>query len=303
MKTLKRFISNWFGFSRTEVNGFLILLPLMLIILFSKPLYNLMLTDDNSSQVADAIMLDSLVAQLKKQRITDSLFDEHVVTNQINFHSFDPNKATENELAELGFSKTLSTRIANYRQKGGVFRIKRDLMKIYGMDSTLYHQLYSYIALPEEKSIAQTTKVEPVIRKVSKPEPFDINQADTNQLKNVYGIGPVLAKRILKFREGLGGFISNEQLSEVYGLDSLVLKSLKENSYIDDSFVPKKININTSDEKQLSSHPYIRKKNARAIMAYRFQHGNFTSVKEIRKIAVIHPNEAERIIPYLTVED
>ena len=130
-----------------------------------------------------------------------------------------------------------------------------------------------------------------------------MNKADTAQLKKIHGIGDVLASRIVNFRDGLGGFIDPAQISEVYGLDSAVVHRLKRASYIEENFEPRKLNINTVDEKNLVSHPYIKRSFAKAILAYRFQHGNFKDVRDLTKVALIPAHEADRLIPYLKVED
>ena len=41
------------------------------------------------------------------------------------------------------------------------------------------------------------------------------------------GIGSVLSRRIVKFRDALGGFVSIDQLYKVYGLDSSVIKNIE----------------------------------------------------------------------------
>jgi DNA uptake protein ComE-like DNA-binding protein len=176
-------------------------------------------------------------------------------------------------------------------------------MKIYGMDSSLYEQLYAYIQLPENRAEGKKD-----VRVFTPPGQkanltIDINTADTTQLKNIYGIGSTLAKRIIKFRDGLGGFILPTQFQEVYGLDSAVVNKLNKLCYIDKTFEPKKININAADEKMLSSHPYIKRNIARAIVAYRFQHGDFNSVDELGNISLIQPSDAAKIKPYLKVKD
>jgi hypothetical protein len=51
-------------------------------------------------------------------------------------------------LLQLGFSPSLARRIVNYRTKGGVFKIKSDLLKMYGADTLLYRKLYLFIDLP-----------------------------------------------------------------------------------------------------------------------------------------------------------
>lgn len=304
MEKLKRFLRNWLGFSRTEVNGFIILLPILLMIIFSEPVYRSWVSGQDDDFSLEAKLLDSLVARLNNDdqlKVEEKQFIKET-KNSVVFE-FDPNKISEKDFVALGFSERLSNRIAHYRQKGGVFRIKADMMKIYGMDSTLYHQLFSYIQLPERVDKKKNdVKIPNKLNKKSSVE-FDINKADSAQLKIVYGIGPALALRIIKFRDGLGGFVDAHQLNEVYGLDSIVVNRLNKISYIEEDFEPQKLNLNSADEKILSSHPYVRKPLAKAILSYRFQHGAFTDLNDLRKIALLTPHEIDRLIPYLKVKD
>lgn len=120
-------------------------------------------------------------------------------------------------------------------------------------------------------------------------------------LKEIYGIGEKLSLRILRYRDVLGGFVTMDQLHEVYGLDSLVVKRLKEQSFIEDGFEPEKIDLNLASEKQLSIHPYLNKK-ARAIVSYRFQHGDFKSVEDIRRVVNLDDKIFQRITLYFEVK-
>ena len=140
----------------------------------------------------------------------------------------------------------------------------------------------------------------------SKPKPqsppFDLNLADTTQLKTIYGIGPVIARRIIAYRASLGGFLSNDQLYEVWGLDSTVVNRLTAKSVIAPGFTPNKLAINRCSEQDLARHPYLRTKLARAIVNYRFQHGNFASVDDLKKIGIMEEKIFLRIKPYVTLE-
>jgi competence protein ComEA len=100
----------------------------------------------------------------------------------------------------------------------------------------------------------------------------------------------------------LGGFIAQGQLYDVYGLDSLVIKRLQDASFIEENFKPRQINMNTADEIEFSSHPYIKKFVARVIVAYRKQHGNYQKVEDIRNIKLLQAAEADKLIPYLKVD-
>ena len=297
MKSIRKWIRDIFGFSGNEINGFLILIPLMVLLLISEPLYHGWVARRGyQDAVRDSVLLDSLaMTWAGGERRNRSLQD----VEKISLFPFDPNTASVEELRNLGVDERSATYIAAYRRKGGVFRVKSDLMRIYGLDSSLYKRLYSYISLPPRRLPDSSIKR----AKKEVTGKFDINTADTLQLKSVYGIGSRLAARIVKFRDALGGFVKREQLSEVYGLDSMTVRRLLEVSFIDADFIPEKININSADEEKLSTHPYIRYKMARLLTSYRFQHGDFTEVTDIKKLSAIESFEVDRLLPYLKVRD
>lgn len=128
---------------------------------------------------------------------------------------------------------------------------------------------------------------------------FDINTADTTQLKRVKGIGKVLSARIVKYRDLLGGFVSKAQLKEVYGLKDSVLISLDTLIFIDDGFQPTVIAVNSASEYSLRKHPYISYSEAKAIAAYVFQHGRLHYPDDLLKIHVFDSAKVRRIQPYL----
>jgi competence protein ComEA len=91
------------------------------------------------------------------------------------------------------------------------------------------------------------------------------------------------------------------QLQEVYGLDTVVVAELNKRTFVEPTFEPKKIDLNMATEKELAAHPYISNKLAKAIAAYRFQHGNFTSLQDLTKIALVDEAFYTKIKPYLTL--
>lgn len=294
MNRLKVLIRSMFGFSRTESNAFLVLLPLMTLLIFSEPLYRFLTIqrkDDFSKVKAE---LDSLVATWDFQQHPDS-----ARLPEKDKFKFNPNTATEEDLLALGFPGNLTHRMLNFRAKNGKFNIKSDVMKIYGMDSSLYRELNPFIDLPEKKILSIAKAKTGIVKKLKK-QLFDLNLADTAQLKTIYGIGPVLASRIIAHRAKLGGFISVYQLNEVYGLDTVAIKRLTRQSFLLENFVPAQLDINQADEKTLASHPYIKFKLARAIVAYRFQHGNFKTIADLTRIQTMKPETLEQLRPYLT---
>ena len=304
MFKIRYWIKDFFGFPRSQVNGFIILLVLVILFLFSAPAWHWWISRHPVDMTADQAKLDSLVAlwETNKDHVHISERAEAVR----NPFYFNPNNSTLDEFIALGFSQNCATRIIKYREKGGKFRIKSDVLKIYGVDSTFYNRIYTFIALPEvavprKKPVKKYPTKDVVVAKGIR-EKFDLNTADTSTLKEIYGIGDKLSLRIIKYRDVLGGFVTMDQLKEVYGLDSLVINRLIENAGISSEFQPKSININTATEKQLMIHPYLNKL-AKAIVSYRFQHGDFNTVDEIRKVGNVSDETFQKITPYLSVND
>lgn len=216
---------------------------------------------------------------------------------------FDPNSASKEELIRLGFPKWTANTITNYRNKGGKFKFKEDLLKIYSIKPELYAHLENYIDLPsktekqpkdydEERVITESKPV--FIPKTNKVIPkFDINIADTTQLMQLKGIGPSYAKRIIKFRDLLGGFYSIDQIAETYGLNPELIPELKKYCTIGNF---KKLNINDLGN---TKHPYLKYKEIKVINEYKKQHGVFKSMEDLRKIKILNDATLAKIEPYL----
>jgi competence protein ComEA len=299
MNRLKALIRSFFAFSRKETNAFLILLPLMALLIFSEPVYRYFFVRQDQDFSQDKEKLDSLVSTLQDSSKVKS------IQSAISVSPFNPNLASQEQLMANGFSAPLAKRVIAYRTKGGKFLVKSDLMKIYGLDNALYEKVYAYILLPEKLADKKPKQsiTEGITKKLNREiVRMDLNQADTTQLKRVYGIGDKLSERIIKYREKLGGFVSINQLKEVYGLDSTVIDDVAKGFFIDTAFQPKQIKINTSKQEELASHPYINRALARTIEAYRFQHGNYTQLSDLAKVQMMKEATLQKLKPYLSFE-
>ena len=65
----------------------------------------------------------------------------------------------------------------------------------------------------------ESKRAEAYLPKLKPGATIDLNSADTTLLKRVPGIGSSFARRIVKYRDLLGGYYVVEQLQEVYGMD------------------------------------------------------------------------------------
>jgi competence protein ComEA len=128
---------------------------------------------------------------------------------------------------------------------------------------------------------------------------FDINTASEAQLSTIKGIGQVLASRIVKFRNKLGGFIDQAQYQEVYGLSPEVVARLKKYTYISADFQAAGLDINTANAQKMASHPYLTYQQAQSITHYRTQHGPFPTVAALGALVLIDEATLEKLNPYL----
>lgn len=125
----------------------------------------------------------------------------------------------------------------------------------------------------------------------------DLNIATADELQQVYGIGTAFSKRIVNYRNQLGGFASNEQLTEVYGLQDSTITKIDQ--YFQVLSHVRRININSDSAKVLASHPYISYDLAWVIINYRKQNGDIYSVEDLKKIKAIDEQTLSRLKPYL----
>ena len=128
-----------------------------------------------------------------------------------------------------------------------------------------------------------------------------LNSADSVDLRKIRGIGKVLSKRIVKYRNILGGFYSIDQLKEVYGIDSLLYEEIKTNFNIDTNLI-EKININMINEEELSKHPYISRYEAKGIITYReYKNGRINNLKDLLQNNILTMDAYNRVYKYLSI--
>lgn len=127
---------------------------------------------------------------------------------------------------------------------------------------------------------------------------FELNTADSLDLVQLYNIGPVIARRILKYRSLLGGYVRKEQLREVYGIDSARYNDIAPHLTVDPSRITP-IDINTADIDRLKRHPYLDYYQAKAIIRLREEKGAYAGVRDILNIPIIDSETFTRIEPYL----
>jgi DNA uptake protein ComE-like DNA-binding protein len=217
----------------------------------------------------------------------------------VNYFPFNPNLVSYEELIALGLSPGVARILINYRESGGEFRQKRALLRVYGLEEEDFRRLSPYIDIPPETLPKSPTTLPKSLTTLPKSNlALDLNSIDSLQLQRIYGIGPVFADRIIRYRELLGGFYAREQLREVYGLNGSQYGEIIRNVYIDTAIL-RMIDLNTAGRDVLYAHPYLNPYQADALVAYRDHKGRFEDVREIQQNGLLPDSVYRRIRPYL----
>jgi DNA uptake protein ComE-like DNA-binding protein len=312
-------IKEYFNLSNREFNAtkFLILFLLLLMIArFTLPYVQFNSTVDFSKFNSEINEFEKSAYTTKNENDFDYLTEyskDYAKSRQkeIEPFNFNPNTTDSLGFLLLGFSPKQAKVICNFKRKGGKFYNKESFQKMYCVSPKMYKQLEPFIIidLPNKINYKDELSAKTDTSKFNKQASFikkkeniiiEINDADSILLKKIEGIGSTFAKRIIAYRERLGGYIYKKQLTEVIGVDTAIYNILDKHIVVDSSII-KKIDINNVTFYSLKNFPYLTKNQVIALINYRDNHGKFAKVADIKKCILIDENTFSRIKPYIKI--
>jgi competence protein ComEA len=148
---------------------------------------------------------------------------------------------------------------------------------------------------------------------------IDINEAAEEDLRQVQGIGPVLARRIVEDRERRGRFQSMDDVGRVAGVGRMTLERLRARAYVTPapadfvpvaapavdprlpSRTPKPVDLNRATRQELIELPAIGPALADRILADREANGPYRRVEDITRISGIKGKTLEKVREFVFV--
>lgn len=112
---------------------------------------------------------------------------------------------------------------------------------------------------------------------------LELNSTDSVALVDLPQIGEVMASRIQRYRDRLGGFVCYEQLYEVKGMDSARFSTVRPYLLLDTTDI-KKLEINRDEFKTLLRHPYLDYNQVKAIVNHRERKGLIRNWEQLQGI-------------------
>ena len=248
---------------------------------------------------ADTTPIAAADSTLSKRRAvgTDSrrAYTYATPSRQVVYAPFDPNTADSTQLLSLGL-----------QPKGGVYRRPSDFARLYGLTAKQYRELEPYIcisadylpasevyAVHDERPKASSDSLRYPV-KLRNSERVALNLADTTLLRRVPGIGVYYARRIVAYRQRLGGYAHVRQLLEIDDFPEQALPF-----FTVDAGDIQRLDVNRLSLSQLKRHPYINYLQARAICDYRRLKGPLASLDQLRLLSAFTAADIERLRPYV----
>lgn len=134
---------------------------------------------------------------------------------------FDPNQLDSANGYRLGLSKRQMTTLYHYREKGGRFYKKEDLLKWYGLSESQSAQLIPWVKINDSMQRnhdGRNLKWDQHAWANQHQERIDINNSNAADWIRITGLPAYKVKRILRYQKWSGGFTTIHGLKKVYGI-------------------------------------------------------------------------------------
>lgn len=283
-------------YTRDQRIALLLLVVLMVVIQMVYSFIDFTPVSETSKEEKEWLALQSEIDSLK----------DNTPVNEYKVYPFNPNFITDFKGYKLGMSVAEIDRLLSYRETGKFVNSAEEFQSVTKVSDELLEKIAPYFKFPDwvknrkEGYLAYSkSEYKPYEKVIKKIVVQDINSATKEDFMKIFGIGDAISERIIKQREILGGFITMEQLQDVWGLSPEVLYELNKNFKVITIPTISKIEINNASTKELMKLPYFKYALAREIITYRSMNGAIKSVEDLTKIKGIPVEKVKIIALYL----
>ena len=288
-------IKSHFVFNKSQRNGILLLvffitgfLVLNYYVDFSKE----SLLDINSKEV------------IAIQKELDSLRTIEIESKKPKVFPFNPNFLSDFKGYALGMSTEEIDRLLAFRKENKWINSVKDFKKVTKVSDSLLNKISPYFKFPEWISNSKPKKN--YLKKGFKEKTFqqkvDLNITTQEQLEKVNGIGKVYSKKIIDYRNKLGGFSDDIQIYQLYGLDYQVINKVLNKFTVKTPKEIVKMNFNSISASDIATIPGISFDLAKRIWEYRILNEQIESFSQLQNIEGLTKRKLQGIQLYLKIE-
>jgi len=197
--------TNWirelFIFSKKERSGIVSLLLIIFILIVIGKLIPRFVPSETTDISKWEAEVNSFLENSKKQIPEEG---------SLRLVAFNPNEVDSIRLVDMGIPPKVAANWLKYLEKGGRFKDKEGIKKIFGVTTDLYEQLDSFIVIPQARNSVNSDRNVIIVKSENnhKRDTFfkstftenkralvnslELNSADSLHLLEIPGIGPVL---------------------------------------------------------------------------------------------------------------
>jgi len=284
-------IKSHFVFNRSQQNG--IFLLVIIIIVLQAIYFFADFSSESNSEALSQQKIETFQAQI------DSIKLARAEADSLKIYPFNPNYITDFKGYTLGMSVEEIDKLHQFRDEDRWINSAKDFQEVTGVSDSLLASISPYFKFPDR--VIEAEKKKSKVKAIASTPISDLNKAEAEELQKVNGIGEVLANRIVNYRTKIGGFRSEIQLKDIYGLNYETREKLRQQFQVfkDEEFGL--ININKAKILDLVDVPYIKYELAREIIDYRQLHEKISSFEELSKIESFPSDKIDRIQLYLSL--
>ena len=293
-------LKSHFVFNRSQRSGILFLVLLMTILMHVNYFYDFSSPD----------IIDIYSPEMKGlQKEIDSLRLVEIETRKPKRYPFNPNYMTDFKAYTLGLSPQEFDRLKDFRTKNQWVNSVADFKRVTKVSDVVLAEISPLFKFPEwvnqPKSRSNGFKQDGRHKGFTEL-PFnkktDLNLATLSQLEKVSGIGKALSKRIIDYREKLGGFSDDVQLYGVWGLHQDVVKRTLHVFTVKTPKTVRPINLHKASASDIATIPGVSFDLAKEIWEFVVLRGRIESVSELEKIEGLSEAKLKLIQLYLSIE-
>lgn len=288
-------IRDCFKFSRDQRRGLIVLFGIIIILQLIYFFVDFNGIEKMDSESQKWLSLQTEVDAEKNQNMKD----------RARIFPFNPNFISDYKGYKLGMSVQEIDRLLIFRKKNKFVNSAKEFQDVTQVSDSLLNVIAPFFKFPDwvnRKKDFKGYKYDQNLAfgKKEKIILIDINQATQEDLIKINGVGEVISLRILTQKEKLGGFVSMDQLKDVWGLSPEAILNL--NRYFVVKRLPNlsKIDVNNASLKELSQFFYFKYELARQIVKYRSMNGDFKCIEDLIKINGFPAEKASFIALYLS---
>lgn len=285
-----------FQFSNQQRNGIFLLIA---IILVAQIIYTFADFSEDEPQ-SNQNELDAFRKELDSLRLVE------LEKNKPKIYPFNPNYITDYKGYTLGLSNEEIDRLHKFRESNQWVNSAKEFQQVTKVSDSLLDKISPYFKFPEwvTNPKSKTNSYNNAYSSNNTPKTYaqkvDLNKATSSQLQKVNGVGEKLSERIVKYRDKYkGGFISDVQLAEVWGLTPEVINRIKNDFTVKTPRPIQKFNLNTATRDELVTIQYIDYEVANNIIEERTLRDGFKSLEELTKVEDFPVKKIEIIKLYL----